>query len=181
MLRSLLAAALMVACISPVLADSTTVATGQQPVQASVTAGCRILSIDGLLFGKDYNPITNPTGAEVLHNGTITLSCTQGVQGWIGMGPGANGPNGQADACNHPIRRLFSPQTGDYLVYDLEYTPDGSGGSWLTWGCDQSHSPAFTSLSVKTSILVQEQALMPGGQDVHAGDYNDAVMLTVNF
>ena len=149
----------------------------QQTVTTQVVNSCRILAVDTLDFGGAYNPVSNPAGSSVTHQGNVELACTAGVTGWIGADSGSNAPSGSSNLCTNPDRRLISIG-GVYLNYQLTYN---QGGSPMTWGCDSTEAPSFTSVSMYTPILVPTTATIPGGQDVPSGNYNDAMVLSVNF
>lgn len=149
----------------------------QQAVTTQVVTSCRILSVDALDFGGTYDPVRNPAGSSVTHQGNVKLSCTAGVTGWIGANSGSNAPAGLVSPCTNPSRRLVSG-AGIYLDYQLTYD---QGGAPMAWGCDASTAPSFTSVSMYTPIIVPTLATIPGGQDVPPGNYDDAMVLSVNF
>jgi spore coat protein U-like protein len=158
---------------------------GEQPVQASVINTCRIVSIDGLMFGTSYDPIRHPAGSDAQVQGEIALACTKGASGWVGLGSGDNAQTppvqtqqAQQSGCVQPARRLHS-LSGVFLDYTLTYTGGTDGAQ--PWGCDASSAPSFTSTSVNTPVRVPTQAIIPGGQDVPSGDYTDEVLISVNF
>lgn len=177
-MRRLFRASAFCAALLPclVVAQTTSPAQGALPIQASVINACRILSVDGLVFGVAYNPVSNPVGSSAVHEGQIHLICTAGTTGFIGADSGAHAPSGMSDACTSPIRRLMGH--GNPLGYTLTFQ---SGGVDTTWGCDAAHAPGFAAMSVHTPISVGTKATIPGGQDVPPGDYADAVMISITF
>jgi spore coat protein U-like protein len=144
--------------------------TSNIEVSATIAAGCSI-SATPISFGA-YDPISanGVSGSDLTVTGTVSTTCTSGSTATLQLDQGVNHDSGSTLAV--PVRRMLSGTT-DFLGYGLF--------------SDASHSVAFdgvTGVSVVsngTSHDTTVYGLIPKGQMLPVGSYNDTVVATVSF
>lgn len=140
-------------------------------VSANVSANC-IISATPVAFGA-YDPVVTNASSALNGAGKVTVTCTNGSDGTIKLGQGANSDTGSSDAA--PLRRLVDGGGTNYLSYGL-YT---NIGRTLVWGNDADHAVVHHGTGISTDIDVFGK--IPGGQNMPAGSYSDTVVATVTF
>ena len=141
-------------------------ATANMQVHTQVVRKCAVTA-GSLRFGT-YDPVQANSTAPLDSQGGIIVKCTKGVTVMIGLD---NGTNAQGQG------RRMSGGGNNLLAYELYKDParterwGDSGGERVDGGVAPSHNAR--------SWLVYGR--VPGGQDVAEGNYQDTVLVTVQF
>ena len=127
-----------------------------------------------------YDPFTYPVGTPLKDSTPIVLStnCTLGDTGgtaikWT-VGDGSNCGKGSTAG----DRALVNGTK--YLSYEL-YTDTSWGTQWSTNSCGTPGSTPQTSNGLLATNSISLYGLLPGGQNVPVGTYNDTLTVTLNF
>jgi spore coat protein U-like protein len=164
--RLALASALFVAvgsaAPSMAVADSN---TSDLRISASVPNSCTI-SAGALDFGA-YSPTT---GISV--TGTVTTNCTVNANAVITLNQGVFSASGSSDTA--PSRRLYNGNAG-YLSYTLYQ----NSGKTTIWGNSTGTGVTVTGTGSNQSTSVY--GIIPAGQSVPEGSYDDYVVATVTY
>lgn len=144
-------------------------ATSNMAVSATVTANCTITA-GALAFGA-YDPIVANATTPLPGNATLTVTCTNGSPTTITLDQGLNPAGGSTNAA--PLRQMISG--GNFLSYGLFQ----DNALTVTWGNTAGTGVAYTGTGVAGSVTVF--GVVPAGQNVPAGTYNDTVVATITF
>jgi len=130
-------------------------------------AQCTVSTI-GVNFGS-YDPLS-PMPAD--STGVIDIDCTRSERVAIGIGasPNSGGFN---------PRRLRQASGLDFLDYNL-YTESDLARIWGDGS--QGTSIVYENAKKKKKLsILPVYARAPAGQDVHAGQYSESLLVTINF
>lgn len=154
---------LALAVAPPALA---TTATSSLQVSATVANTCSI-STSAVAFGT-YDPLVANASAPLDQTGSVTITCTKGLDATIGLNLGSNASGST---------RRMTDGASDYLTYEL-YKDSGRTAVWGNSGADLNDPGPAPSKAPRAITIYGRVA---GGQDVPAGSYTDTVTATVNF
>jgi spore coat protein U-like protein len=136
--------------------------TSSFTVLASVTANCSIAA-GALAFGP-YDPVVTNASADLDVNSTITVACTKGSTGVVGLDNGVN--------ASGTTRRMKAGT--NFLTYEM-YNDSGRTTVW-----NASNTVSYTAAS-KASTGLTLYGRVAAGQDVPVGSYSDTVVATITF
>lgn len=135
-------------------------------VSTSVNVTCTITA-NAVAF-----PPYSPNGTDVIANGTVTTTCTNGSSATITLDQGQNAGTGSTDAA--PLRRLSDAGTNK-LSYSLFQNTDRT----TVWGNTPGTGVNITGNGAAQNTTVYGK--IPAGQNVPPGTYSDTVVATVTF
>ena len=168
-------AMLAIGATTIVLTLSVIVPHAQQPGSASASANMAIsaqvvrkctIAAQPLSFGS-YDPVQTNSTAPLDGQTTVTVACTKGTAISIAMDSGANG-QGRA-------RRLSG--TSDFLTYEL-YQDSSRAQTWGDAGGALVNGGVAPSRDPRQFVAYGR---IPGGQDITEGQYQDTIVVTVQF
>ncbi len=149
------------------------------PVSASVSQACAISTTSALAFAA-YDPIGANAAAALNATGQISVACSKGAAGLtIGMDNGTHVAGTQ--------RQMLGGSAAGLLQYNIFQPPTNAPGTACTfpgttpWGSTGASVLTLTSAPAKAARLYNVCGTIPGGQDVAADAYTDAVSATINF
>ncbi len=136
-------------------------------VSATVVESCSISSA-ALAFGN-YDALS---GTALDAEGSVTVTCSNGSSGWIGLDQGLNAATGSTDAV--PLRQMASGT--ERLRYDLYSDSSRS----VVWGNTSGSGVAHTATDTNP-VTVDIFGRVPISQGSLVGSYSDTVTATINF
>jgi spore coat protein U-like protein len=155
---------LALAATAPAFAGSDSSSFG---VSATVIESCSISSV-AIAFG-DYDALS-ATALDA--DGSVTVTCSNGSSGFIGLDQGLNADTGSTDAA--PLRRMASGS--ERLSYGLYSDAARS----IVWGNTAGSGVAHTATDTNP-VTVDIYGRVPVGQGSLVGSYSDTVTATINF
>lgn len=163
-----------VAGVALAASSSTTV-----PVSAFVSQVCSISTTSALAFAA-YDPVGANATAALNTTGQISVACSKGAVGLtIGMDNGTHVSGAQ--------RQMLGGGTASLLRYNIFQPPSNAAGIACTfpgttaWTAVGAGMLTLTSAPARTARVYNVCGTIPGGQDVAADTYTDAVGATINF
>lgn len=148
-------------------------------VTASVSQICTINTTSALAFSA-YDPIGTNASTALNATGQISVACTKSSASLtIGMDNGAHVAGTQ--------RQMLGGTSAGNLQYNLFQPPSNVAGTACTfpgttaWTTAGAGLLTLTSAPSKAARVYNVCGTIPGGQDVAADTYNDAVSATINF
>ena len=141
-------------------------ATANMQVSANVLRKCWITALP-LDFGA-YDPVQANVTAPLDGQATLTVACTKGTSVNIGLD---NGTNAQGQT-----RRMTAGGT-NLLNYEL-YKDGGRSQRWGDTGGERFDAGLAPSKDPRNFIVYGR---VPGGQDVPEGNFQDTILVTVQF
>jgi spore coat protein U-like protein len=168
--RSMFTKLLIVPSFMSVLASGTAAADVQSDnlnVSATVVATCTIVAAP-VNFGT-YD-ITAP--GDHTATGSVTVNCSQGAPVFVTLGQGVTPGTGSTDAV--PARQMDAG-TGTMLGYNLFQ----DAGFTRAWGNTAATSVGTSGTGANQALVVY--GVIPAGQAVPSGTYQDSVIATVNY
>jgi spore coat protein U-like protein len=151
--------------VTPVSAQQGS-ATANMQVSANVIRKCTITALP-LDFGT-YDPVQNNSSAPLEGQSTLIVACTKGTSVNIGLD---NGTNAQG-----ATRRMTAGGT-NLLTYEL-FKDGGRSQRWGDTGGERFDGGVAPSRDPRQFIVYGRIA---GGQDVAEGNFQDTVLVTVQF
>lgn len=141
-------------------------------VSADVQPSC-IVTTSAVAFGS-YDPLATHTAGNPLDGaGSVTITCASGLPVTIRLGQSSPAVAGSTDAS--PTRAMTGPTATDKLSYNL-YTDLAHTD---VWGNTTASGVADTGTGAADVTPIY--GLIPGGQNVASGLYNDTVVAAVDF
>lgn len=170
-LRILACAALSAALTAPVFAAASP-ETGSLNVTATVSASCDITSTTNIAFGT-YDPADANITTPLDGTGSVTIRCVRGTVVDVALGQGGSPATGST--CTSPLRQMANGS--ERLGYEIYQ----NAARTTPWGCDTNNDQGFTAGSPSAPTTLTTYGRIPAGQDVTAGNYSDAVVITATF
>jgi spore coat protein U-like protein len=134
-------------------------------VSANVIRKCTVQAL-ALSFGA-YDPIDANRTAPLDGQSTLTVSCTKGTSVMVALD---NGTNAQGQ-----VRRMISGK--EFLAYEL-YKDNGRSQRWGDTGDERYDAGVAPSRDPRQFVVYGRVA---AGQDVAEGNFQDTVVVTVQF
>lgn len=138
-------------------------------VSATVINNCIVTTAD-LEFGG-YDPVNTNSAMELTGTGLVTVTCTVNAQAELAIGLGRNDEGSNPDS---PMRRM-NDDNGNYINYAVYSDPNHS----RIWGGGEQTCVIDAGSGAPREHYVY--GIIPGGQNVPAGNYSDMLLATVMF
>lgn len=129
----------------------------------TINASCSSVVADDVALGA-YDG-----SADVYGGSNMFVTCTAGLPYSVAIDLGSHSQNGN---CAAPDRRMANG--ANFLDYEIYYPAPGT-----SWGCDSSND--IDGIGSGSATVMGINVLLPAGQSVPDGYYQDNLVATITF